>query len=279
MLHQAFSTANIKLQEKTPLIHCLTNNVTINDAANAILAVGGSPIMSEHPRETADVTGNAQALVINIGNFIESKLESIFISGQVANERKLPIVFDPVGVTSSRLRKHLSERIIVEVKPTIIKGNMSEIKALANIASTAAGVDVALSDLTNEQTLANNSQIAYNLAKQLNCVIVASGAIDIVASPDAVYSLHNGTAMLAKITGTGCISGMLMGTYASVLPPLQAAILGISVLNIAGELAQEYVSDNQAGLGTFKVKLFDYLSTMNAQVLQERGRVQCINYI
>lgn len=279
MIQQAFMLATTKLQNKTPLIHCLTNNVTINDAANAILAVGGSPIMSEHPQETADVTGNAQALVINIGNFIESKLDSIFISGQVANKNQLPIIFDPVGVASSRLRKQLSERIIHELKPTIIKGNMSEIKSLANIASTASGVDVAVDDLTTEQTLAVNAQIAYNLAKQLNCVIVASGAIDIVANPNTVFSLHNGTSTLSKITGTGCISGMIIGAYSSVIPALEAAVLGISVVNIAGELAQEYISNNNTGLGSFKVKLFDYLSTMDVQILKERGRMQCINYI
>ena len=268
-----------KLATGTPLIHCLTNNVTINDAANAVLAVGGSPIMSEHPLETADVTARAQALVINIGNLTDAKIESIFKSGKVARERGIPVVFDPVGVTSSKLRKQLSERIVSEIRPTIIKGNMTEIKALANISGNSSGVDVHQNDLTTEQTLEVNSKIAYNLAKELGCVIAASGAIDIIASPDSVCSLHNGTPTLAKLTGTGCMSGMMMGVYASVLTPAQAAMLGISVLNIAGELAQEYIEANQAGLGSFKVKLFDYISTMDAQILEKRGRVQCINCI
>lgn len=278
-MHSVYEQLTARLLQNPPLIHCLTNNVTINDAANAVLAVGGSPIMSEHPLETADVTALAQALVINIGNLTDAKLESIFLSGQVAKERQIPIIFDPVGVTSSKLRKTLAERILAEIQPTIIKGNMSEIKSLANIAASGFGVDVHQADLTTAQTLEANNKIAYNLAKELNCVIAASGAIDIVATPNKVFNLYNGTPTLAKITGTGCVSGMLMGVYATASSPEQAAVLGISVLNIAGELAQEYIDCQMAGLGSFKVKLFDYLSTMDAQILAKREKMECTNYI
>lgn len=276
-------TAYAKIIEYTkqhkPLVHCLTNNVTINDAANAILAVGGSPIMSEHPMETEEITAKANTLVINIGNFSDAKMESIFLSGKVARECNVPVVFDPVGVTSSKIRRSVTDRIIKEIQPKIIKGNMSEIKAIANIAASGFGVDVHQDDVTDERTLETNCQIAYRLARELDCVIVASGAIDIVATPQTVYSLHNGTPMLANITGTGCMSGMLMGVYAASGDFTHAAVLATSRLNIAGELAQEYVDKHRAGLGTFKVKLFDYLSTMDIDTLAKRGKIKCINCI
>lgn len=257
-----------------PLVHCLTNTITINDNANIILAVGASPIMADHPKEVAEITAQAQSLVINIGNITDARIESIFIAGEAAIKAGIPIVFDPVGVACSSFRQTLAEKIIVNLQPQIIKGNMSEIKALAKISVESIGVDVSPGDIITENTLSVNLEIVKNLARKYNCVVVATGAYDLVADAQNYLVLANGSTLLEKITGTGCMCAALLGVYAASKLYFVASVLAITQMNVAAEFAEKDISTFNQGIGSFKVKLFDYIYKLKITELIEGGIVK-----
>ncbi len=262
----AFECLNL-IRAKAPLIHCLTNNISINDAANVVLSLGARPIMSEHPMEVAEVTACADCLLINIGNINDVRIKSIFIAAEVAHESSKPIVFDPVGAAGSDFRKSLSMDIIKHAKPTIIKGNMSEIKTIANIQTSCSGVDVGAEDVTDYLSLEKNCRIVAELASSLSCTVIATGAMDIIAGDGEVCVLRNGTPLLSKITGTGCVTGVIVAAYATVANPVVAAVAGVTHLNVAGEFATEFCQKNSLGLGSFKVALLDKIGGMKVDEL------------
>lgn len=274
-----FAGLMTRLQNDRPLVHCLTNNITINDSANVLLSIGARPIMAEHPKEVAYVTGIADSLLINIGNITDSRIESIFIAGRTARDRGIPIVFDPVGVSCSPLREQLTEDILSRLKPTVLKGNMSEIKKIAKIKNDSRGVDVGAADLTTAQTLRDNIEIVRSLAQKLDCTVVATGAVDIIATADCLYTPANGSDYLAQLTGTGCMVGAILAAYCTVTDSVRAALLSLSRFNVAGEDAERYILSNGSGLGTFKVKLFDGISTIDAYSLAQRSKISCTHCI
>ena len=265
------------IKQSKPLVHCLTNSITINDTANILLAVGARPIMADHPLEVAEIVHSAQALVINIGNITDTRIESIFIAGKVAKTQGIPIVFDPVGVACSELRRNLAEQIIRELKPEIIKGNMSEIKCLAAATKKISGVDVAPADVTTVNSLAINLAICRGLATKHNCVVIATGAYDLVTDATDEIVLANGSELLEAITGTGCMCAGLLGAYASSKQYLLASVFSISLMNIAAELAEQDILSQGLGIGSFKIKLFDYLYQLEAETICERGEEKCLS--
>ena len=143
---------------QAPLIHCITNPISINDCANVVLALGAKPIMAEHPKEVHEITALAKALAVNLGNITDARAESIFISGGVAKNAQIPCVIDVVGAACSALRMELAQRFIRECAPCVIKGNLSEIKALAGVDNAAQGIDVGQKDSVNgkEITIVDN---------------------------------------------------------------------------------------------------------------------------
>lgn len=273
-----YKFAEIKelVDKSKPLVHCLTNNIVINDTANIILAVGASPIMAENPAEVFEIVSQADSLLINIGNINESRIESIFIAGLAAKQSGVPIVFDPVGVACSKFRIELAERIIHELQPQIIKGNMSEIKKLALMESQSRGVDVALCDTINSSTIEVNLHIVSKLAEKHNCTVVATGMHDLIANSTEQYVLSNGSKLLESVTGTGCICGALISVYASTREYTAASLLAISILNIAAELAEHDVRRDNLGIGSFKIKLFDYISKITLDTINSRRKINWI---
>lgn len=239
--------------EKQPLIHCITNPISINQCANAILAIGGRPIMAEHPDEVAEITKAAQALMLNLGNITDVRMKSMAISANAAKEMHIPYVLDVVGVACSRLRRSFAHQLIESTSPTLIKGNYSEINALYNAAYSAAGVD-------SEPLFDINfiSDIAIRLARKYNAMILASGKTDIVTDGKRLIYLHNGTPQLAGITGTGCMLGALCGVYLAVSRDITAIKAACAVLGICGELSQ-----TKKGNGSFTVNLMDNLSVLS----------------
>lgn len=238
-----------QVNERSPLIHCITNPISINACANAILAVGARPVMAEHPLEVSEITNGADALMLNLGNITDARIKSMQISGKTAKEKGIPILLDAVGVACSSLRRKLALRLIEIGRPTVIKGNYSEIVALMNPEYHAAGVD--------SEKLGDITGIAAELAKKSGAVVLASGKKDIVTDGEKAVYIKNGCSQLSKLTGTGCMLGAICSAYLAVAGGFDAAKTACGVLGICGELSR-----TGKGNGTFEVNLMDNLSTL-----------------
>ncbi len=240
------------VRSSNPFIHAITNPISINQCVNAVLSQGAQPIMAEHPEEVAEITASANALLLNMGNITDIRMKSIRISAEVAYKNKIPFVLDAVGVACSQLRREYVQKLIESFTPNVIKGNYSEITALHDPTFKSVGVDAA-ADLTVSET----EQAAFQLAKKYKTVVLASGKTDIVTDGKKIVLAHNGTHQLSRITGTGCMLGVLCATYLSVSSPLDAAVCACGVLGICGEL-----SATDKGNGTFFLHLLDKLSLL-----------------
>ncbi|AEJ18339.1 hydroxyethylthiazole kinase [Gracilinema caldarium] len=263
-----FETINIagvleNIRSSSPLIHHITNTVTINDCANITLALGGSPVMADSPEEAGEMASFAGALVINMGTLHPSAISSMIKAGTRAREIGKPVVFDPVGAGATQFRQSTAKEILRNVRPTIIKGNAAEIKFLAGEVSNQRGVDSLDS---------NADQAALALARSSGSIVAATGAIDTVTDGKLLYKISGGSPMLSRITGTGCMTSSLVGCFSSVMAsPLFAAILGVLTMKLAGEKAQIALKPGQ-GSGQFRINLFDAISllTPSDYVWEER---------
>lgn len=251
-MNQAICNIRRDVRNRQPLIHCITNPISINQCANGILAVGGRPIMAEHPKEVAEITQTAQALMLNLGNITDSRMESIRIAAKTAQAKGIPMLLDVVGIGCSSLRREYVKLLLEETTPTVIKGNYSEIQALYRESYRCSGVDA-----DSALDIPSIDAAALSLARKFHTVILASGKVDIVTDGTRLYHIHNGSPQLAQITGTGCLLGALCATFLSVKPDIEAVITGCAVLGICGELAQA-----DRGTGTFLCNLMDALSTL-----------------
>lgn len=251
------------IRHQSPLVHCLTNHITINDCANVILAVGGKPIMAEHPKEVTEITGIAGALYVNLGNITDTRMSSMNLSGAAANHHQVPIVLDLVGVGCSSMRLEFAKKFIQAAHPQVLKGNISEVKALLGD-TNAQGIDAGAIDLVTEENLIASAKWIQSIALAYDCVVVATGKIDLIASPTEVYALKNGCATLSLVTGTGCMVGAIISTYIASGGALESAILGTALMGIAGELHQDI-----KGTGSFRIALMDTFSTITPETIQE----------
>ena len=256
----------LDVREHQPLIHCITNSISINQCANAILAVGGRPIMAEHPMEVAEITCTAKALMLNLGNITDTRMESIRISAKTATENRIPILLDAVGVACSQLRRAYIHELLSKVTPTVIKGNYSEIHGLYQDSYRSTGVDAEDLDISDV------SNAAVVLAREWNTIILASGKVDIVTDGKRLFHIRNGTPQLSTITGTGCMLGALCAIYLSAIPQLDAVITACAVLGISGEMAR-----TDRGSGTFFVNLMDALSTLTAEDISKNIKMEEIS--
>ena len=262
-----------EVRNKKPLVHNITNYVTVNDCANILIAIGASPIMADDIKEAADITKISSALVINIGTLNERTIESMITSGKKANELDIPVVFDPVGAGASEFRNETTKRILEEVKINVLRGNMSEIKFISGLEASTKGVDASDSDIN----IGNNDgiNVAKNLAENLNCVVAITGATDIISDGKRVAILENGTKMLANVTGTGCMTTALVGAFCGAgLDYFTGAISGIMSMGIAGEIAFEKAG--QLGTGSFHIAIIDAISNLNSDMIGKMAKVQKI---
>lgn len=273
------------VKEKNPLTHCITNFVTVNDCANGILAVGGSPIMADDSEEVEEIVNIADVLVINIGKLNKEQIKAIDTGCTHANKTNTPIVLDPVGVGISNLRNRSTMNIINNYKLAAIRGNMSEIKGIAKLLklnipksnNMAKGVDVAKDDIITEDNLEINSKIVKDLALKINTVVIASGPLDVISNGKDTYYLNNGDEMMPQITGSGCVLSSIVGTFIGVNDPLLGSITASLLMSIAGEEAGTYVKNNNLGTGTFRSILIDYLYKTNHQTIIEKGNIHKID--
>ncbi len=266
-INNKFNTILEKIKEKKPLVHHITNYVTVNDCANIVLALGGSPVMADDKNEVEEMVSIASALVLNVGTLNERTIESFILAGKKANELNIPVILDPVGIGATSLRNKTVERILKQVKLSVLRGNMSEIKNIYGIEALTKGVD------SVDSPLDGGKEIAINLAKKLHCTVVITGVVDIISDGKKVYYIHNGHEKLSSITGTGCMASSLIGVCCGTgEKAIYGATLGIMIMGIAGEKAEKRLKE-QEGLGSFKVYLIDEVSNFNSDDINERGKV------
>ncbi|MEH7225941.1 hydroxyethylthiazole kinase [Bacillus sp. JJ1566] len=260
--------ANVK--EKTPLVHNITNYVTVNDVANIVLACGGSPIMADDPKEVADITSICNALVINIGTLNERTIESMILAGKAANKIGNPVILDPVGAGASSLRTNTVYLLLKEVEFAVIRGNLSEIKTVHAGSGNTKGVDAAAEDVINEGNIAEMVQFAKEVSNQTGAVIAITGAIDIVANQDEAFIIRNGHPMMSKITGTGCMLSAVVAAYCGANPQdmLKGTAAAVSAMGLCGELAYQKVEKLNEGTSSLRTYLIDAMSNLDFIQLQ-----------
>lgn len=246
------------------LIHCITNPISINQCANAILAAGAKPIMAEHPKEVLEITRTADALMLNIGNITDARIEAIPISLKEATKKNIPVVLDIVGLACSSLRKSFVKELLKQAIPTVIKGNYSEIFALYNEEYCSSGVD-ADGFLGSE----NAEKAAAFLADRYNTIILATGQKDIITNGKRLVYINNGTQQLSSVTGTGCMLGALCASYLATDNSFDSVVYACTVLGVSGEL-----SETIEGNGTFMQNLLDSLSTITKADIEKHLKME-----
>lgn len=259
-----FAEALLRLRGEAPLVHNITNYVVMNTTANALLAIGASPVMAHAPQEVEEMVGLARALVLNIGTLSEAWIDAMLLAGRAARARGIPIVLDPVGAGATSYRTTTARRLLAELSPTIVRGNASEIRALVSDLAKTRGVD---SVHASEESL----DAAQALSEAHGCVVSVSGATDIIVSGRSFARVQNGAPIMTRVTGMGCTASALTGAFAAVASsPFFAAVQAMATLGVAGELAAE----RSVGPGSFQVQLFDALSELAADQLERRARVE-----
>ena len=255
-----------KLREKRVLVHNITNYVTVNDCANVILAIGASPVMADEILEVKEMVRIAGALVLNIGTCNERVIASMIEAGKEANSKGIPVILDPVGVGATSFRHESAKMLMQAIRFSVIRGNMAEIKVIAGLQAQQSGVD----SLEEES---DGGRIASMLAQKIGCVIAITGKTDIVSDGKRTFEIDNGDILLTKLTGTGCMTTSLIGSFlGSGATALHSAIAGISSMSIAGEIAASQVQ-NEEKLGSFKVALMDAIGSMSASILDEKLKI------
>ncbi|MEH7386824.1 hydroxyethylthiazole kinase [Bacillus sp. JJ1521] len=266
--------ANVR--EKTPLVHNITNYVTVNDVANMVLACGGSPIMADDPKEVEEITSICSALVINIGTLNERTIDSMILAGKAANRLGRPVVLDPVGAGASSLRTNTVYRLLEEVQFAVIRGNLSEIKTVHAGSGNTKGVDAAAEDVINEGNINEMVQFAKKVSKQTGAIIAITGAIDIVANTEEAFAIRNGHPMMSKITGTGCMLSSVVAAYCGANPQeiLESTAAAVSAMGYCGELAYQKVEELNGGTSSFRTYLIDWMSKLDFTLLQGGMKIE-----
>ena len=268
-----FSKALRAVRETAPLVQCITNFVTVNDCANILLASGGSPTMASHIQEVEEAVAGVQALVCNMGAI--SDTDSMILAGRRANALGIPVVLDPVGAGGTQLRRDAVKRLLENVQFASIRGNASEIRALAGQNTTGSGVDVSAMDVVTEENLNTVIPMAMKLAENLDTVIAISGKIDVVADANRAMVLRNGCATMARITGSGCMLTSLMGAFCgSCSDPFTAACAAMAAMGISGEIAEEKRLQKGTGNATFRTDLIDAVFNLTEEQLTKGVRYE-----
>ena len=263
------------VRKNVPLVHNITNYVTVNDVANVLLACGGSPIMSDEPEDVEDITTICGGLNINIGTLNKSSIEGMYRAGRRANELGHVVLLDPVGAGASALRTNTAVGLMDEIRFTAIRGNISEIKTLALGSGTTKGVDADVADAVTEGTLDSAVKFAKDLASKTGSVIAITGAIDLVADADRCYVIRNGRPEMGRITGTGCqLSGMMTAfLVANPDAPLDAAAAAVCAMGLAGEIGWSRMQDGD-GNSTYRNRIIDAIFNMDGETLDKGAKYE-----
>ena len=241
------------VRTKAPIIHNITNYVTVNDCANILLACGASPVMSDDIAEAAEITSICQALNINIGTLNTETRKAMFAAGKKANSCSLPVVLDPVAAGASKMRTETARALLQRVKFTAVKGNISEMKAIAMGTNTTKGVDADLADAITDNNL----------------------AIDLAADAERVYIMRNGHPMMSRVTGTGCMLSAITAAYLAANPerPLDAVAAAVMAMGLCGERAHARLSKCD-GNATYRNYMIDEMYHLDGDTLESGAKYE-----
>ncbi|MGG3470573.1 hydroxyethylthiazole kinase [Neobacillus pocheonensis] len=246
-----------KVREVNPLVHNITNVVVTNFTANGLLALGASPVMAYAAEEVADMAKIASSVVLNIGTLNPQTVESMIIAGKAANEANVPVIFDPVGAGATSYRTVTAQRIMKEVKVSVIRGNAAEIANVVGEKWEIKGVDAGNAE-------GNVIDIAINAAEKMNCVVVITGKEDIVSNGKTTYLVAGGHPILTKVTGTGCLLTSVIGAFAGVDKDLiRASVAALSFYGIAAEKAAQKTAE--MGPGSFQIEFLNQLALVSSE--------------
>jgi hydroxyethylthiazole kinase len=250
-----------ELRARKPLVHQITNYVVMNETANATLALGALPVMAHAPQEVEEMAGAAGALVLNIGTLSERWIDAMLLAGKSSRG---PIVLDPVGAGATRYRTETAKRLLDELEIAVVRGNAAEVATLAGREAEIRGVE----SIGTEGTAA---ELAREAARTLGCVVAVTGPTDHVSDGERVVAVSNGHELLATVSGTGCMSTAVTGSFLAVRPaePLEAAAEALVAFGVAGEDAAR----EARGPGTFHAALYDGLYHLDPDTLDSRAKV------
>jgi hydroxyethylthiazole kinase len=262
MLLNAFELLE-KVRRDKPVVHHLTNWVTIYDCAQVVKTLGASPVMAHAPEEVAEMAQLASALVLNIGTLTTGMVEAMTLAARSANQKGIPVLLDPCGAGATRMRDQKSLELLESAHINLIKGNASEIARLAGESVKTRGVDATAVD---SDLLA----LAQRLATARRATVVITGAEDIVTDGRKTYRVGNGHPLMTTVVGTGCMAASVIGAFAAVEPDLpNAAAAALACYGVAAELAAQ----TAAGPASFKQALFDRLHTLDSSTLSGLQRI------
>lgn len=264
-----------QVRANVPLVHNITNYVTVNDVANVLLACGGSPIMSDDPKDVEDITSICGGLNINIGTLNQRTVEGMFLAGKKANELGHAVLLDPVGAGASAFRTETALKLIQEIKFDVIRGNISEIKTLALGSGTTKGVDADVADAVTEENLDQSIAFVKTFADKMGCIIAVTGAIDLVSDGTKCYVIRNGRPEMGKITGTGCQLSGVMTAFITANPEekLKAAAAAVCTMGLAGEIGFSRMQEGD-GNSTYRNRIIDAIYNMDQKTLDEGAKYE-----
>lgn len=264
-----------QVRANVPLVHNITNYVTVNDVANVLLACGGSPIMSDDPKDVEDITSICGGLNINIGTLNQRTVEGMFLAGKKANELGHAVLLDPVGAGASAFRTETALKLIQEIKFDVIRGNISEIKTLALGSGTTKGVDADVADAVTEENLDQSIAFVKTFAEKMGCIIAVTGAIDLVSDGTKCYVIRNGRPEMGKITGTGCQLSGVMTAFITANPEekLKAAAAAVCTMGLAGEIGFSRMQEGD-GNSTYRNRIIDAIYNMDQKNLDEGAKYE-----
>ena len=265
-----FQSIFANVRTRSPLVHNITNYVTVNDCANMVLAFGASPIMADDAAEVEDITSLCAGLNLNIGTLNSRTIPSMLLAGHTAHRLGRPVVLDPVGAGASHLRTETALRLLREVKPTVIRGNISEMRTLAVGSGTTKGVDADVADAVTEANLDAATAFVKDFARKSRAIVAVTGAIDLVSDGERCYVIRNGRAEMGKITGTGCQLSGMMTAFVVANPDnrLEAAAAAVCAMGLAGEIAHSRLSPLD-GNSTYRNYIIDAVYNMTPAQLEE----------
>lgn len=274
-MEQVLKTMLENVRAKSPLVHNITNYVTVNDVANVLLAAGGSPIMSDDADDVEDITSICGGLNINIGTLNKNTIPSMFLAGKKANALGHIVLLDPVGAGASRLRTDTANRLMQEVRFDAVRGNISEIKTLCTGSGSTKGVDADAVDAVTEANLDNGVQLVKTFAAQAGCIIAVTGAIDLVSDGERCWCIRNGRAEMSRITGTGCQLSALMTAFLVANPDrkLDAAAAAVCMMGLAGEIGWANMQPGD-GNSTYRNRIIDAIFNMTGDALEEGAKYE-----
>lgn len=276
-----FSKCLENVRSKAPLVHCITNYVTVNDVANVILACGASPVMADDPCEAGDITAICDGLCVNIGTLNSMTIEAMRVACARAQALKHPMVLDPVGAGASRLRTDTARKLLDDYDFTAVRGNMSEIKALASGSNDTRGVDCSGLDAVCKDNLDDAVGFVSGFAARENLTVAVTGAIDIVSDGRTSIAIYNGRPEMGRITGTGCqLSGMTTAYVAADMisdagsaGTVFAVAAAVSSMGVCGETAYANLKEGE-GNATYRNRIIDAVYSLSGEELDGRCRYE-----